>query len=421
MNISRYIPSTAGILASAALMLGGLATSCVDDNSLCVEDRPGYNPNDVVWLSFNLKNMTAVGETGSKTDTRADDESGHPEEDAVPPESHVNTNDINLILFDNNRRLLKIFSPGEFAVVETVSGQDADYTLTFKVNQGYFTYAGTGDVNFSLMVVANLGGTGDTGHGVFTENAFYAKTPYQISESYLGFAYTGKNGNDPWTLEANSRLIPMSGIASMTMTQAQLESSTDATQPLNLGTIDLQRAMAKIRVLDLIQSDPDNTSNMRITGVDIVGFNNRGAYIPHNETWQRGTCVLESATDKGEWFDADAVCPTISGTFSLTENGTTATYPSFVAYTTECQLSNLADNVSPILRIYTNDNINGNRSFNVDVRQIGQTGDKHYTAIARNHIYEYRVSYNWEADVTVSYTVCPWFDQTIDVPPFVDN
>lgn len=300
MKIDRIINRT------LSLFVGGLLTvslsGCLDDNSACIEDQPGYKEGNDVWLTFNLKNEI----DGMGRSTRAADDYGHPDEGSTAAENYIDTQDIRILLLNDEGRLMKKFEPGDFTVIPSgVSDDHRAYDLTMAINREYFSYA-QDNVTFSLLVIANSKGIGNSQTcDEINDMAFYMYDLSKLSQQRLGFAYNGfQDATTAWTPDINSkRYIPMAGIRKFTLTRAQIDGADEEnridlteTEPL-----DMQRAMAKIRVIDAI---PDS-DGANITSVTLTGMNNRGAYLPDvdkNKVWPEKTSVCEFAISNPEWF-----------------------------------------------------------------------------------------------------------------------
>lgn len=406
-------------LTAAAIALMGATTACVNDNSLCVEDQPGYEEGKDVWLTFNLKNVADAPGRISRTD----DPSGHPEETSTAAENYINTSDISLMLLDDNGRLLKVFNPGDFTVMAFQPDDNGyrDYELTMHVNQDYFAYAGA-QVDFRLMVVANMKGTSDADHGVFTDNLFMKTVP-EIASQHLGYAYSGDLAtNTPWTpVIADARHIPMAGIRSFSVSRSDLEKANSKDNQLYLtskpGTsgatdaIEMQRAMAKIRVIDALKSATDNVDGEYIASVKLKGVSSRGSFVPDNAAWANGTCVLEEATWLTSWYQQEnTVSLTAPEEYTDAETGKLRTR--MIGYVPECGSEVFNETQSPTLEIVVANAAGATQNFSVKLSDLKEPG---VTAFARNHIYQFIVEKNFQADITIAYTVCEWNSGNADI------
>ena len=390
MNFSAIHKILTNTAICAILCLGH---SCVNDNSSCPEDSPGFHEGNEVWLSFDISGMDG---TDSKRSSRADiiDPDGHPDEESTAAENYIDVNDVSVFLLDNNKRLLKVFNAGEYAITET----DADhknYTLTLNVNREYFNYAGTSSVTFSIMIVANKSGISNNNDASFT-NDMFAMSVSQMANQYKWFGSVA----DGWTPDIALQMhIPMAGISTpATLTKEALDAAKTPETASNAGEILMQRALAKIRVIDAFNTDPANKNGERIQSVSLVSLTEKGAYIPVSDTWPNGTCVLENATMQSDWF---------STVKSLTLTNTATN--TFTGYVTECEVTNLR---SPKLIITVIDNDGKTQKFEYALSSLKNPGVK---AISRNHIYEFEVTKVWEQNINLNYTVCQWGTASTDI------
>lgn len=384
----------------------------------CVNDREGDPVPTVpaesdIWLSVSIHNLATV----SRADV-PDDGMQHPDEDALDAENYINTSDVNILLFDKDKRLIRTFDSNSYRL----TGADGTYTLSVKASSEYFAYAGSADdarIDCSIMVVANLNGTGQgDGPFEFNNSEMTFRPLAALSELYRGFPYAGSVSGAAWEPAVDSRLIPMSGIAKASFTRAELNAATTEATALKLPTIYIQRAMAKVRLIDAIRN-----GDYEITAVTLTGSNTRGTYLPlltDGAPWTEHTAVIEYGTARPEWYDA--VTPLPSARVRYTDNlnlvgkGAGNQYDAYRVYVPELDRDKIGTAEGP--------------AFNISVRNT-KTGAKTafaYTFLpgaanpsgdfARNHIYQVAVTGVVE-DVAVSlqtsYTVCPWSTRSTDI------
>lgn len=391
--------------AIAGLALLGAGSSCVNDNSLCPEDQPGYRDGNDVWLSLSITNY----EPGPDRASRATDPEGHPEEVSTPDENYIDTDDVTLMLLDGNGLVMKVFGRDEFVVSETSGTTDndrRDYDLKFKVNRAYFGSATTGNISFRLLMVANSRGTDDAAPETFGPDLFAYNVP-RLAALHRSFSYTGTTaGAQPWTPSiAAGRHIPMAGIRSYTVSATALDAATDAAAPLTLtDPIEMQRAMAKIRVIDNIAGDVSNPWEERITSVSLRGASSRGSFIPESTNWITQTYEVEDATWEADWYNAADVRAL---TAPVTEAGQFEGRPYMLGYVTECHSTVFDPNKDtvPVLVITTTNNAGVTKTHEVRLTDIKDPGVR---ALSRNHVYEFVVSKSWQAQIEVNWTVCDW-------------
>ncbi len=428
----------------ACLCLGLSASSCVDDDAGCIEDKPGYVEGNDVWLSFTVKGEDPAPRTPSSAaspralTSRAGDDgpdgSGHPAEPATDAENYINPTDIRLLLFDNRDCLMKIFDREEILVFKHPEGDNnsSSYEIKVKINRAYFDYAGTAEKFYmSFMLIANLNGFGEGSDKPFPTAASipYMKKHTALANEYYDFTYTPGTQTAPWFPDGETKAIPMSGLKKYTVSLAALDGATDANKPYQLdgdnadaSPLLLQRAIAKIRVFDNIAED----AHTKIIGVRVEGLNSRGAFLPDfsladKSAWASGTKMLEKATVLLAWWDgslkvyAKEVDSTVGGEYI---NGEGKKFDSaFVAYIPEADLT--SKNV-PKLYITTestsqNHNPEAPREWEFELTKIIEEQN---IDITRNHIYEFTVTRSIDSQLTLNYTVCPWLTETVTLPPF---
>lgn len=392
----------------AGLGAGLLLSGCIDSNSECIEDQPGYEEGKDVWLSVNFRNVDSEGRSRAVTDPV------HPDEDATAAENFIDVNDITVMFLNSDGRVMKVFADGEYSV-EVNSNTDGlynDYVLRFRINQDYFEKTGATST-FSLLVVANHDGTGDG--QTYNPDDLWMKSVADLSALKTSFGYTGQNGTAAWTPDKDAnpkRLIPMAGIHQFTVNRAALESATDANNPLVItdggNEIDMQRAMAKIRVIDAL-AENGNTDNV-ITAVTLTGMNNRGSYlplVPSNDWGTRtapNTSVCHIAHGDASWFDPSTVIPS----YTIDDNG-------WGFYIPEFSWTLAPTGAEPTLHITVHSTSTGiNRVYDYPVsKALGQND------MTRNHIYQFIVTaVSSETELSIQYCVCPWSEKGATIPPF---
>lgn len=399
----------------AAIALMGVMTACVNDNSLCVEDQPGYEEGKDVWLTFTIKNQKdAPGRSRAEVPT----DPIHPDEDATADENYIDPSDVTIMLADNNGYIWKIWNAGAGEIAVVADKNNQEYEFITKVNQDYFNYAsGLDEIPFTLLVVANTKGIGSGNYDSYTPNDFM-QTPWSLSQENRGFDFP-----TDWTPSiADKRHIPMSGLVKASMTRTSFEDATDQSRAVDMGTIYLQRNIAKIRVVDAIAKNGD--TDHVITAVTLTGATNRGSFIPYmadnTVAWAGGTSVVEYATVKeAAWYSATrlhTLAPlSYTDDLNLVDETTVATYPAFRSYITEYDYDRgpATDTDRPTLHI-TVTGSDGTVTYDYPVSNaLGATD------MARNHIYQFIVTaVSSETELSIQYCVCPWSEKGTTIPPF---
>lgn len=376
MNLRKHIRALLAVVAPLAAMEA--VTSCSPG-----ADEPAGGVSGDIWLTFDIRNTVPAG-------SRAP----HTEEAATPDENYINCADydLTLMLLDADRRLVRIIGRDDYVI--TPAGDDGlykTYSLMARVGKDIFAYAGA-DIPVSLMVMANHRGITADYEAPGAAHLFATAT--EISDARLSFAFPAQA--TPWIPSiAAGRHIPMAGLGHFSMSRAALDAATDRTTAVDLGTLDVQRAVAKIRVLD----DIEDETNMRITSVRILGAATRGAFMPSISLcpeWGAGTCQVESPSARTAWFDASIAASTLQGTHSTDGKE----YTSFTAYLPEYSYS---AGSGPVLEVTTECAADGGaHTYTCRLSEAG------ITDIVRNHIYELYVNVRANTGLEVQYTVCEW-------------
>ena len=421
--IRIHLPHNYLGLVAGCLCLGSLAASCVSDDLGCIEDRPGYVEGNDIWLTFTLKGVPGVGRSASGI-SRADDTANHPEEEATAAENKINTDDMRLILFDNRRNVIKVLERKDLISFITTDGENnSRYEIKARINKAYFDFAttSTGDIEISLMLLANLS-SGVTSSSNDLTDALFMKSAQWIAQQKYAFQPVW-SADKEWYPDGSTTCIPMSGWAHYTIKSAALNEATTIENALQLTTdaspLLMPRAMAKIRVFDNINKEnPDAATE--ITAVRIEGGNAYGAFIPDFSQsgcteWANGTTMVETPTIGTNWFDstltikAREVGSDEGGDYTDAYDNTFT--EAFIAYMTEASRN---QNVKLIITTYSDNDNPKTKEWELFLSNIMIP----VTDITRNHIYEFTVTRSMSAELNINYTVCPWVSNTINVPPF---
>lgn len=437
MKISRHRYDLYKRLLLPAVV-GVLAVSCIDDSSLCLEDQPGYDAADNVWISLEVKNQGVTGIDRSATRASSTDDSyDHLSEEATAAENYINPSDLTLVLFDANDRAMKTLSSAELTLVSLGTDDDDTYTsykVVAKVNRAYFTFAAG---RMSILAVANC-------HGINAELAAsdYTAVPWQASLSELTnqlrtFQYNGYTSTSqteawlPYIPESESvlkgRYIPMAGyetnIDLNAENLAKLDAATTPDTALELPAIVMQRSMAKIRVLDGMQFQDGLRYFTKIENVTFHNGTKYGAIVPDvNQSglngWSNGTTIVESATkptSSDSWFSSDLTFPfTLSDTFPAEDNDC----PQWICYTPEMQVKDLTDDEDnkPYLQITTQTYSKTSHSTAVGNPVTYTVYLENYidqSDIVRNHIYQFYVTMN-EFSAELEINVEDWVKNEVE-------
>lgn len=387
-------------VALSPLFLSG----CINEEGACPDD---VSKSDGTWLS-----MRVVNADSRQGRSRADG-AGHPDEAADDPENYIDGSDMSIMLLDNRQMVRHVFAPDEISMLTTVEDGSTVYDLKFKLNSDYFSYAGSlTNVDFSLMVVANRTGLGGETSTFGTD--MLSKTPLMIAKGYPSFTMPDQ-ATAAWMPNRGTNRIPMSGI--MTATGKNLSVTNTADNPLNVGTVTLQRNLCKVRILGDLDGMEGGSEYKDIVSAKIVGSNGKGAFIPvvaeGNDSWYAGTKVLEIPTVGTGWWNASAevnmlAAPQTSVVYNKTYNN------AFYCYVPEALLT--GSGAKLILTANYDDDETRTRTWELSLDQAG-TGENTYTgtpSFVRNHIYEYLVQAVSGAKLTLTLNVVDWESQTVE-------
>lgn len=394
---------------SGALL--AMATSCTYDNSLCVEDRPGYKEDNVIWLSVDVRSLA----TNDSRASRADDAAGHPDEAGTADENYIDVNDVKVLFVGPDGTVMRVLQREDYTVVRASESDNyTTYKLAFNINREYFS-TNLANPTFKLMVVANTDGPTATSAPEFTMPTTWAKTPEQVAEMYTTFDFVPGEGswaaNTAWMPSISyNRHIPMTGIVTKAYTKADIEAANTQANPFDAGTINMQRAMAKLRFIDVIQEVDPTMTGITIKSVRLIGFANKGAYFPANNygTWYgTGALPLEKATMKLEWYHDGDQLLTTPVTFS--ESG--KNYNAFIGYMPEFSRDVLFDGISiPKLEVDIAgiDGPNDVQTFTYSLSR------KEIEQITRNHIYEFLINVETSIKLNLTVNVAEWNTKQFD-------
>lgn len=404
-----------------------LATACTYDNSLCIEDRPTYEDGNDLWLSVDVRDLSPIAGRDARA-SRADD-ADHPDEAGSIAENCINVDDVKILFVGAEGYVMRVLQPGDYTIVrETQSDDYTTYTLAFKINREYFK-SSLSNPNFKLMVVANTKGPDANSNPDFSLPTTWAKSPEEVGALLTSFSYSPA-ANTAWLPSIdNKELIPMAGIVTTNYTQTEIEQANSRESAFNAGIINMQRTMAKLRCIDIIQETDPTMTGIYISGVRLVGYATKGAFFPSSTipyssdgfaedyaanfaSWYTGGAhPIEKPTMLQDWYDEDGKLSTSNITF-VEGTGTTAkNYNAFIGYMPEFNSAVLFDGTStPRLEVDVT-GIDGPTSVktftyalsNSDIRQI-----------ARNHIYEFRINVETNIKLGLTVEVKDWDSETFE-------
>lgn len=395
-----------------SVFMAAALTGCVGDDSLCPEDQPGYNPNDEVWLSFDLRSMQPLPKGFPDTRATYGNDIHHPDEAANRYENYISDRDFYIVLLNESHKAFKYIAPGEFQIT-SVNADEGIYTLTSKINRAYFDLLANDEFMY-VLAVANVDGT--PGGGYFGSDV-WMKSVYAISsEESRCFAFQ-PSATMAWTPDGNSNRIPMAGIKqTKAPTKDELDNAEDIDNPYSLAPEEdplvIQRSMIKIRVLDAIPTQESLPRKLHIESVSFANGSDHGFILPkmnENASWAEGTRVLESVGSPNgstTWLQTSDILASAGGIFKEDDGNE---YNSFILYAPE-QIYNGQKN--PTLRITLRYDDGAREQIERTVvlsEEFPQTDlETRVNYMVRNHIYQFTVSMTEKATLSLDYSVCPW-------------
>lgn len=331
-------------------------------------------------------------------------------EEGLADENWVNIPDARFLLFTRGGVLLQELRP----TLDEQAADYATYTVKATIREPYFDYAvDNGSVRFRIMVLANWPAAAlNAIAGCTTESEIEAKA----AETSAMWTMPDEN----WMPKADDSGIPMYGLKEFTVTTDALRQS-DENSPAGLtDEINLLRALAKLEVIDNIQTK-NGAGYPRIQSVTLLG----GGYYTLARLIPDGFRDSEQVT--APTLPAAPVLATADRALAE-RNYTTEQTPggayTFKGWTT--YLPEMQFNTNNALRVVVEN----------DPDYVGKTGTNGatipatYTAtilmpdadgmwdgcFLRNHIYRLEVvSAGTDMKMQYTYTICPWIERSTDI------
>lgn len=298
------------------------------------------------------------------------------EENAINvAERILNIEDMRVLLFDQSGVLLKSVTPAYLDYHGGTSSNDGYYTLSVAFTHEYFDkFADNADIPFTVMILANLRGTGGT-YADYTPGRTRVGDIADFFRIAPGWHPDEKNG------------IPMYGIKGFVLPKTLLMQGIDAPAA---GQIDLLRSLCKIEVTDRIANAslyPDGEKYPRVTGVDMVSWVDHGYIRPLFDDYADG---LRYAN----------IYPAAPGG---TEMGGTEADRTYRFYCPEAAMRDMKFRVTAVMAPGEEP-----RVFETGLEPFEQAIG---TELVRNHIYRFNVhALSTIADLTVN--VSDWIAET---------
>lgn len=393
---------TAAILAAACL------SSCGMINDPEEPTQPGAAEDQGLTLTMTL----TTGDVATRTDTNAD-HTEIPDTEAHEAEIGIwtNYNDYRIFMFDASSDFL-LLDTGNPTSVEhrrfklTPSGTGTGiYDVSIQLP---YRYNNPGTYRITTVVMANLEGAfGSYPTAAEVRSMIMGNGPLNpIFQLYKNGASwrLGERYQDPDRL----CLIPMYGRKDLTFTVTQ-----ETGESVDLGSMGLLRALAKIEVVDCLADDKD--SYPKITNIAMNNAYFAGYLIPNN--YRDGYQVTSPTVYLNDYMTTTLSSTKGTGSFEVTE-GNRESRNFFRFYMPEYNAMMIAD---PVLAI-TYETAQGKSSTTQiklnTLKNPEMTGDQKYSTILRNHIYRIFVERPAAATPTLRWTVCEWTQYEADIPTF---
>lgn len=380
-------------------LLGGLLPACINDE----EDT---NAKPEKSNGFNISIALSAGDAAM---TRAED--GLDEIDGSVAENYINVDDLQIYAFSTDGTLLAQVYPKP-----TTGSNVAMDPLIFQIGNMYYlkaelsydTFSQPENQEFKLVAVANWRTTDnmETLPALNEDNSWNDLVTKTYEKSYIDENDVTKA--KMWTPKDGDG-IPMFGVQTVSLSGYDSRYNNES-NPFTLEGetgegVNMLRAMAKIEVIDNIKKD--GTSIVTSVSLNANCYHTKGYVVPKVQNGIKNTTNIEEANIP----DAP-----VAGTLPLPffQEGNT-----FVAYVPEFALT--GSNRKAITVTI------GQATYTLSLAPYDANGQPNegittypWNALLRNHIYRYTIEgVGQEMDnITITYTVCPWLTNSIDIPIF---
>lgn len=413
--LSKHIRALLRLLVALPAML--TLTGCVNDYGNCVDPDGGPAP---VKLRFTIVTR-ALPDSGTRQ-TRAADTDGNLPGTASENYLNIAGRDIRFLLFDENKTLLRDFTPNVDITPSDASNYIA-YTVRATIAEPYFArVAEQEQTGFYIMVIANgrpygLGAFG-LAPGVTTiENVASQPASFTMptSTEWPDGSRTGWMPSAPGN--ADGEYIPMSGLQYFTLQKGAFDNSGPEgfvdLSPENGGKdINMLRAIAKIEVvdkIDILDKFPGDR-NIEMKKAELFGYCATGTILPSYIEWEKNDVGNPETQQVGQ--------PTMASPLDYRDNTTIDFFedeaaqkaredgcPVFSVYVPEYSRAAIGTAVRPYIRVTVQDVDIYHPNPKTYTFKLASSTDVEIEALLRNHIYRYEVI---AVGSTIGYTVCPW-------------
>lgn len=446
MSISKTFTYRIFRMLTALLLAVVLPESCSDET-----ESEAACDNVRFHFTLNLQSLSPAGAS------RAVIPPSNPQTGALA-ENYLNLDDVKFIMFDADQKVLCELE----AKITPEKGSDyTRYVVDFSISDEYFTKPGNRlNVEFYIMAIANYTQY-DPWHisfpkGVEMKNIF--------DSQQLSFALPK---GSPWwnphfvaytdgTSPSAPQYIPMSGLQHFSVTASDILAKLN----IDLGEINMLRAMAKIEVVDRIgavdaadgtMTQPAVDDRASIDKVELMGFYTRGTLLPDFNRWNTSSypetqyVTAPFVPDNFQYANPPLFSNMQDGTafvrnFGLDEAATAARADGCKVYSVyipeykvpgasqELLGGTMAESANPAwVRVTVRQKIN-----NPDVDKYQETlpyelkltgysdgvSDGTNIPLLRNNIYRYEINSVSSKLTNIVWTVCPMTAVKIDIPSF---
>ena len=390
--------------------------SCIYDSV----DPEAAAPSEPYYVQFRL-------EPGKTSGTRAVDDDtfdgeNHPSEPGIAAESYISFSDMRIFLFNGADGIfLEELRP------QPTLNDPTTFTAQLTVRPEFLEDK-SGNISLTIMVLANWES--------ITPDSYRSVLPGTVNNMETKGGYTFERKND-WNPEDRVRGIPMYGRQEFKgITKSLLESSSkDA--PLLLYSdgssktdyqkdIKLLRSLAKFEIADAIQGK-DANGFPKIISLNLLNYRSNGLFIPKPESFggqynQVNNVSLPSGETVGQTLKLNK-----GPGYNTTEDGYGSDWDSkftdgwWTTYLPEMLYTPSESNFKIQATVqYSSDPQNTGileapmPGFNID-------GTTLKGMILRNHIYRLEIGLQevpQNTVLTLKYGICPWVEETINIPPF---
>lgn len=419
------------ILIITAFMLAGC--SLIEDP---MRDCPDVadGGDDTITLSFSMQT------SGSVMTSRADSQHDEMRSEYREFEDAIDFSDCAVFVFAGSGEITgdeslvyKMINLGVSTDYDnSILGANGRYTVNLTIRRSQFKAQtgidispdGTEDINFRILLLANCSSPGTS--AVAKWNQITGTTFKTVIEQLsawrfaMGYIYNTTPAGGSVTDIYNKKCAPMFGTCVYTVGQPALYSSRPDDR-LYLGSMDLLRAIAKVRVIDNI-SNKGADGYPRVSGAVFISSQTDACQLPYNAlTYQNGTQVHtpniaapgnELKIEGASYYMLGSIPDTWTITPAAERKGGT-----WIGYVPEQRIAGVTgQSVSgmPVIRVSVEMDAETSAEYDVPMTGYKNTEFDFGDAILRNHVYSLsvdRVGTSENVELTVK--VADWVEKSL--------